>query len=78
MHANGARMTCLYRSDWSDAELKNLPVNQTVPVKYIDGRATVRIDLPPAGMDICVQNVNNPKTGDIYIKLNQIFFNNGL
>ena len=78
MHANGARRTCLYRSDGSDAELKNLPVNQTVPVKYIDGRATVRIDLPPVGMYICVQNVNNAKTGDIYIKSNRILFNNGL
>lgn len=54
MHANGTNMTCLYRSDWNDAELKNPPKDQTVPVKYIDGRATVRIDLPPAGMAIFV------------------------
>ena len=54
MHANGASMTYLYRSDWSDAKLKNTPKGQTVPVKYINGRATVRIDLPPAGMAILV------------------------
>ena len=54
MHGNGSSMTCLYRSDWSDAELKKPPTSQTVPVKYIDGRATVHINLPPAGMAIFV------------------------
>ncbi len=54
MHANGESMICIYRSDWSDAELKDPSSKQTVPVKYINGRATVRIDLPPAGMAIFV------------------------
>ena len=54
MHTDGASMTCLYRSDWNDAELRNPSSKQTVPVKYINGRATVRIDLPPAGMAIFV------------------------
>lgn len=54
MHANETSMTCLYRSDWNDAELGNPSSNQIVPVKYINGRATVRIDLPPAGMAIFV------------------------
>jgi glycosidase len=44
-------MRFLYRSDWTDAQLAN-PPDQQVPVRYIDGRATVRVDLPPAGMAI--------------------------
>lgn len=52
MHTDGSSMTYRYRSDWSDAELASPPQNQTVPVAYRDGRATVRIDLPPAGMAI--------------------------
>jgi glycosidase len=44
----------LYRSDWSDAELKNPPVDQVIPITRDgdDGRSVVRIDLPPAGMII--------------------------
>jgi hypothetical protein len=45
-------MTVLYRSDWTDAELKNPPPNQVVEVQYFGERAAVRIDLPPAGMAI--------------------------
>ena len=46
-------LTFLYKSDWSDAELKSPPEDQTVPVLISnDGRATIQIDLPPAGMDI--------------------------
>ena len=51
-HPPGSSMKVLYRSDWSDAELKNPPQSQTAPVEYFDGRATVRIDLPAAGMMI--------------------------
>jgi len=51
-HPNPATMTYFYRSDWSEAELKRPPTNQTVPVNYFNGRATVRLDLPPAGMAI--------------------------
>ena len=44
----------LYRSDWSDAELKHLPQDQVIPITLDpdDGRSVVRIDLPPAGMII--------------------------
>jgi hypothetical protein len=53
MHPNGSSMTFLYRSDWSDAELINPPTDQTVEVVHNDeGRATLKIDLPPAGMAI--------------------------
>ena len=52
LHPADSTMTFLYKSDWSDAELCNPSHNQTVPVKHRNGRATVRIDLPPAGMAI--------------------------
>ena len=52
LHPADSTMTFLYQSDWSDAQLRNPPQNQTVPVRHEHGRATVRIDLPPAGMVI--------------------------
>lgn len=52
LHSPGSAMTFLYQGSWSDAELRNPPLDQTVPVQQSDGRATVRIDLPPAGMAI--------------------------
>lgn len=57
LHPPGSWMSFLYRSDWSDAELKNaalgnLPQGQAVEVRRVDGRAIVRVDLPPAGMAI--------------------------
>ena len=51
-HPKGSSMKFLYRGDWSDAELKNPPPSQTVPVKHINGISTICIDLPPAGMVI--------------------------
>lgn len=53
LHPEGSTLTVLYRSDWSDEELRNPPQDQLVTVKHDrDGRATVRVDLPPAGMMI--------------------------
>jgi len=53
MHPAGSTMTVLYRGDWTDDQLRRPPLDQTVPVRHQpDGRATVRIDLPPAGMTI--------------------------
>jgi hypothetical protein len=52
LHAPGATLTVLYHGAWSDAELRHPPQGQTVPVQHSDGRATVRLDLPPAGMAI--------------------------
>ena len=52
LHPVGSQMNVLYRSDWSDAELKNPPSNQTVEVTANQSRATVMIQLPPAGMAI--------------------------
>lgn len=52
-HIANPRMTFLYNSAWSDAELRNPPADQTAPLNTPrDGRMAVRIDLPPAGMAI--------------------------
>lgn len=53
-HSHGSTMKVLYRSDWSESELKIPPQDQTPAVQYFGGRATVRIDLPPTGMAILV------------------------
>jgi glycosidase len=52
LHPAGSTMTVLYHGAWSDAELRDPPRNQTVPVQHHNGRASVRIDLAPAGMAI--------------------------
>lgn len=52
LHPDQSTMTFLYRSDWSDEELKNPPLDQIMTVKQIGGRATIRLDLPPSGMVI--------------------------
>ena len=52
-HPDGSTLTVLYQSDWSEEELRNPPADRTVLAKHQpDGRATVRLDLPPAGMVI--------------------------
>lgn len=48
----GNAMTYLYRSDWTDSELRTPPTNRTVNIASSGSRATVRIDLPAAGMAI--------------------------
>ena len=48
----GEKMTFLYKSDWTDNEFRHPQTNQTVPIVSSRGRATVRVDLPPAGMAI--------------------------
>jgi glycosidase len=52
LHSPGRRVTVLYRSDWTDAQLKAAPDDQTIEVRDDGGRSVVRIDLPPAGMTI--------------------------
>lgn len=53
LHAVGTRMSYLYRSDWSDPELRQPSNGQSLTVEAgPDGRACVRIDLPAAGMAI--------------------------
>lgn len=54
LHPAGSTMRFLYHGAWSDAELGNAPQNQTLPVQHDHGRASVRLDLPPAGMAILV------------------------
>ena len=49
----GSVLRVLYRADWSDEQLRQPPIDETVPVQIgDDGRAWVRLDLPPAGMVI--------------------------
>ncbi|MFN2187624.1 MAG: alpha-amylase family glycosyl hydrolase [Candidatus Promineifilaceae bacterium] len=52
LHPDKSLMTFLYRSDWSEAQLVDPPVDQSVPVRQIGGRAVVRLELPPSGMVI--------------------------
>lgn len=52
LHADRSTLTTLYRGDWSAAELAAPPTDQTENVTVINGRATVRLTLPPAGMAI--------------------------
>ena len=52
LHPVDSPMKVLYRSDWNDTEFKNPPSNQTVEVTANQSRATIRIQLPPAGMAI--------------------------
>ena len=53
LHPHLAQMTIFYRADWSEAELRQPPQGETIPVHvHNDGRVTVRVDLPPAGMII--------------------------
>jgi glycosidase len=53
LHSRGSSLLYLYRGDWSDGALRGSPPQETVPVEFhTDGRATVPIDLPPAGMAI--------------------------
>jgi glycosidase len=52
LHGAGSTMTILYDAAWTDAELGSPPAGLSAPVQVADGRATVRIDLPPAGMAI--------------------------
>jgi glycosidase len=54
LHPIGSTMTVLYRSDWSDRELRNPPQDRTVTVQENSDRAVVRIDLAPSGMVILV------------------------
>ncbi|MBF2002427.1 MAG: alpha-amylase [Synechococcales cyanobacterium M58_A2018_015] len=52
LHPPGSTMTVLYRSDWSDDQLRHPPQTETLPVQDYQNRAAVRIDLPPSGMMI--------------------------
>jgi glycosidase len=52
LHPTGSTMTMLYRSDWSDDQLRHPPQVETLPVQEYQGRAAVRVDLTPSGMVI--------------------------
>ncbi|NJO39776.1 MAG: alpha-amylase [Cyanobacteria bacterium RU_5_0] len=50
LHPKDSTMTVLYRSDWSDDQLRHSPQAETLPVQEYQGRTAVRVDLPPSGM----------------------------
>ncbi|MCW4000770.1 MAG: alpha-amylase family glycosyl hydrolase [Candidatus Bathyarchaeota archaeon] len=52
LHPISEKMIFLYKGDWSDAQLKGPPPEQTVNVEYLNGITAFNIDLPPAGMAI--------------------------
>lgn len=52
LHPPGSTMTVLYRSDWSDDQLRQPPESETVLVEDYQGRSAVRVTLPPSGMVI--------------------------
>lgn len=54
LHPDGSTMTYLYRSSWSDQELKDPPQDQVIAVRHRGGRATIKLDLPPSGMVILI------------------------
>ncbi|MFO1113786.1 MAG: alpha-amylase family glycosyl hydrolase [Rhodospirillales bacterium] len=51
LHPPGATFRVRYRADWSDAQLAEPPADENIVVEAgPDGRAVVRLSLPPAGM----------------------------
>ena len=52
LHPPGSTFTVRYRSDRSADDLRTPPPGEPVTVGADDGRAVVRVDLPPAGMAI--------------------------
>jgi glycosidase len=53
LHPPGSVMTLLYHGAWSDEQLRQPPQDRTVSVEHhSSGRATIWLDLPPAGMAI--------------------------
>jgi glycosidase len=52
LHSPGSTLQVLYRSDWSNDQLCHPPESETLPIQEYQGRSTVRVDLPPAGMVI--------------------------
>ncbi len=52
LHPAGSTVRVLYDGSWTDAQLRTPPRDRTVAVQHTGGRATVRIDLPAAGMTI--------------------------
>jgi len=52
LHPFGSTMKVLYRSDWSDDQLRHSPEAETLVVQEYQGRAAVRVDLLPSGMVI--------------------------
>lgn len=54
LHPLGSVLRVLYRADWTAEQLKHPPTDETVNVERAttDGRAYVRLTLPPAGMVI--------------------------
>jgi glycosidase len=53
LHPPGSKLRVLYRSDWNDDLLECAESQELTEVQHLpDGRAIIRVDLPPAGMAI--------------------------
>lgn len=51
LHSEGSTLKVLYRSDWTDAQLRNPPqVRSEAITRHHDGKLEVHVSLPPAGM----------------------------
>jgi glycosidase len=50
LHGDRETLSVLYRGDWTEAQLEMPPNDETMPLQSRNGRTTVRVDLPPAGM----------------------------
>lgn len=51
LHPPGSTLTVCYSSNWSKADLRQPPEDREIEVQIQDdGRATVRVQLPPSGM----------------------------
>jgi hypothetical protein len=48
----GKLLRVFYRGDWPDRDLRTPPTNECLTVEAVQGRAAVRVELPPAGMMI--------------------------
>lgn len=52
LHPPGQPLRVLYRSNWSDDQLRQPPEDETAAVEQVADRFGVRVTLPPAGMII--------------------------
>jgi glycosidase len=52
LHPSNSQLTTLYRSDWTDPQLRTAPSLAPLTVQSTQGRSFVHVDLPPAGMVI--------------------------
>ena len=57
LYGEGSQMAYLYRSDWSDEMLADLPTDQTIPVQNDNGRFFAELTLPPGAIAFLTNHV---------------------